>query len=161
MSQAGWHWGRGWRPRESNPGASSIWAAQDPQSRTLNLEICAPPEDPAQQLRPLRVGPIRIHPPRFCCAQPTGRFRSTPKRGLAYSTSASVGECPFTVADTHTQVGYTRGSGGKLAASRSEVPQLAIIFRCYRLGEQFIGLEKTSKACTTRLHRSVSCMHQI
>ena len=69
--------------------------------------------------------------------------------------SAGVGECPFTVADAHTQVGYTRGSGGKLAASRSEVPQLAIIFRCYRLGEQFIGLEKTSKACTTRLHRSV------
>ena len=70
-----------------------------------------------------------------------------------------LGECPLTVVDTHTQVGYTRGSGGKLAASRSEVPQLAIIFRCYRLGEQFIGLEKTSKACTTGLHRSVAVLY--
>eukprot|EP01048_Picozoa_sp_COSAG05_P018047 COSAG05_NODE_2572_length_2885_cov_2.493180_1_plen_65_part_00 len=42
-----------------------------------------------------------------------------------------------------------------LGASRSEVPQLAIIFRCSILGEQFIGLEKTSKACTAGLNRSV------
>ena len=33
--QAGWHWGRGWRPRESNPGTSQNWTERQPRSRLI------------------------------------------------------------------------------------------------------------------------------
>jgi len=35
--QAGWHWGRGWRPRESNPGTSRNWTERQPRSRLIYL----------------------------------------------------------------------------------------------------------------------------
>ena len=35
--QAGWHWGRGWKPRESNPGTSQNWTERQPRSRLIYL----------------------------------------------------------------------------------------------------------------------------
>ena len=73
---------------------------------------------------------------------PTSRFRSTPKWGLAYSTSAGVGECPLTVADRQGQVAHTRGSGETVATSPSDEEQMAIIFRCSILGDSLLALKR-------------------
>ena len=73
---------------------------------------------------------------------PTSRFRSTPKRALAYSTSAGVGECPLTVADRQGQVTHTRGSGETVAASPSDEEQMAIIFLCSILGDSLLALKR-------------------
>ena len=144
LPQAGWHW-------EGAGGQGSQTPAPPRSGRRKVLKV-ARPDDQCGDLR----APRRSHPtaPAASCrthtnlvapislSVPTSRFRSTPKWGLAYSTSAGVGECPLTVADRQGQVAHTRGSGETVATSPSDEEQMAIIFRCSILGDSLLALKR-------------------